>query len=71
MPGYRAPRLHPEMTTKTTTISANLELDETADQFISPLLMSVMVNGFRGHKFCLQMVHILTGFLTEAEQPKL
>ena len=71
MPGYCATRVHSELTTKTNTISTNLVLGEPVDQFISPLLTSVMINGPRGHKFYLQTVPILTGLLTEAEQPKL
>ena len=71
MPGYRAPCVHSELTTETTTISTCLALGETVDQFIAPFLTSVMINGSGGHKFCLQTVPILTGFLTEAEQPKL
>ena len=71
MPGYCAPRVRSELTTETTTISTCLALGETVDQFIAPFLTSVMINGSGGHKFCLQMVPILTGFLTEAEQPKL
>ena len=71
MPGYRATRVRSELATETTTISANLELDEPVDQFIALLLTSVMINGSRGHGPCLQTVPILTGLLTESEQPKL
>ena len=71
MPGYSDPRVRFELTTDTTTISANLELGDPADQFIAPFLTSVMINGSGSHKLCLQTVPILTGFLTEAEQPKL
>ena len=46
-------------------------MGEPVDQFIDPLLTSVMINGSGGHKLCLQTLPILTGFLTEAEQPKL
>ena len=52
------------LTAEATTISYNLALGEPVDQFIFPLLTSV-------DKFCLQMVHILTGFLTEAKHPNL
>ena len=60
-----------KLTTDATTISAYLVLGEPVDQFIAPFLTSFMINGSGGHKFCLQTVPILTGFLTEAEQPKL
>ena len=66
-----APRMHSKLTTETTTISANLELGEPVNQFIAPLFTSVMINESGGHKFCLQTVPIITGFLTEKEQPKL
>ena len=71
MPVYRANHVRSELTTETRTISANLALGDPVDQFIAPLLTSVMINGSGGHKFCIQTVLILTGFLTEAEQPKL
>ena len=71
MPGYHAPRVRSELTTEVTTISANLASGEPVDQIISPLLTSVMINVFGGHKFFLQTVPILTGFLFEAEQPKI
>ena len=71
MPGYRAPCVHSELTTETTTISANLVLGEPVDQFIYPLLTYSMINVSGGHEFCLQTVPILTGLLTEAKQPKL
>ena len=66
MPGYRSPRVSSELTNNTTTISAILALGDPVDQFIYPLLTYVMINGSGGHKFCLQTVPILTGFLTEA-----
>ena len=53
------------------TISANMELGDPVDQFIAPLLTSITINGSSSHKLCLQTVPILTGFLTETEQPKL
>ena len=71
MPDYRDPRVHSELTTEAATISANLYLGETVDQFIATLLTSIMINGSVGHKLCLQTLPILTGFLTEAEQLKL
>ena len=71
MTGYCAPRVRSELTTEATTISANLALSEPVDQFIAPLLTSVMIDGSGGHELCLQTVPIIDGFLTEAEQPKL
>ena len=71
MHGYQAPRVRSELTTDTTTISASLALGEPVDQFIAPLLTTVMINGYGGHELFLQLVPIITGFLIEAEQPKL
>ena len=71
MPGYRAPCVLSELTNEATTISANLKLGESVDQFIAPLLRSVMIYGSGGHELFLQTVPILAGFFTEAEQPKL
>ena len=71
MPGYHAPCVLSEFTTEATTISTNLKLGESVDQIIAPLLTSVMINVSGGHKFCLQTVPILTGFLSETKQPNI
>ena len=66
MPGYCAPRVWSELTTETTTISTNLAMGESVDQFFAPLLASLVINWSGVHKFCFETVHILTGLLTEA-----
>ena len=71
MSGYCAPCVRSELTTEVTTISANLALGDPVEQFITLLLTSVMIYGSGGHEFCLQTVPIITGFLTESEQPRL
>ena len=71
MTGYCAPRVRSELTTEATTISANLALSEPVDQFIAPLLTSVMIDVSGGQKFFLQTVPIIDGFFTKAEHPKL
>ena len=69
MPGYCAARVRSELTTEATNISANLALGEPFQQFISPLLTSVTIDGSGSHELCLQTVHIITCLLTEAEHP--
>ena len=71
IPGYCAPCVRSELTTEAITISANLALSEPFDQFIAPLLTSVMIDVSGGQKFFLQTVPIIDGFFTKAEHPKL
>ena len=56
MPNYRAPRIKFKL---------------GADQVIGSLVTQITLGGSGGHEFCLQVVPIRTGFLSEEEQQSL
>ena len=65
MPNYRAPRVRSKMSAKDPVLAEPAAAVDTA---IAPLLAAIDLNGSGGHEFCLQVVPILTGYLSEEEQ---
>ena len=68
MPGYRAPRVHSDLQQDDPTGPVTSDAPSSVDLAIVPLLTSIMMDRSGGHEFCLQVVPIVTGYLSTKEQ---
>ena len=70
IPGFRAPHVCTVLPQNKLVTAASIST-ERGNFAIAPLLTAINFGGSGGHEFCLQVVPILTGYLTNKEQRRM
>ena len=68
MTGYRAPRVRSDLPQDDPTGPVTSDAPSSVDPAIAPLLTSIIMDRSGGYEFCLQVVPIVTGYLSTKEQ---